>query len=316
MTDSKMISIIVPCCNEEYNVLNFYREVTNVLHNLNFDYEIIFIDDGSTDNTNNILIALSNEDKKHIKYISFTRNFGKEAAMYAGLKYSKGDFVTIMDADLQHPPKLLPTMIEILENSNYDNVSTMCKKYSNDQKLYGFLVKIFYGIMNKISDVNIVHGAKDFCLMRRNMVDAVLKLCEYERFSKGIFQWVGYKTYWLECEHIKRIHGKSKWCLKNLLKYALSGISDFSVKPLFLSLFLGLLLTTLPFLLILLCVIKSLFFHMVINSTIFIVLVLLFVGGIELLCVGILSYYVAKIFKEVKNRPNYIIKESNLNYDK
>ena len=236
--------------------------------------------------------------------------------MYAGLKYSKGDFVTIMDADLQHPPKLLPTMIEILENSNYDNVSTMCKKYSNDQKLYGLLVKIFYGIMNKISDVNIVHGAKDFCLMRRNMVDAVLKLCEYERFSKGIFQWVGYKTYWLECEHIKRIHGKSKWCLKNLLKYALSGISDFSVKPLFLSLFLGLLLTTLPFLLILLCVIKSLFFHMVINSTIFIVLVLLFVGGIELLCVGILSYYVAKIFKEVKNRPNYIIKESNLNYDK
>lgn len=316
MTDSKIISIIVPCCNEEDNVLNFYREVTNVLHNLNFDYEIIFIDDGSTDNTNNILIALSNEDKKHIKYISFTRNFGKEAAMYAGLKYSKGDFVTIMDADLQHPPKLLPTMIEILENSNYDNVSTMCKKYSNDQKLYGFLVKIFYGIMNKISDVNIVHGAKDFCLMRRNMVDAVLKLCEYERFSKGIFQWVGYKTYWLECEHIKRIHGKSKWCLKNLLKYALSGISDFSVKPLFLSLFLGLLLTTLPFLLILLCVIKSLFFHMVINSTIFIVLVLLFVGGIELLCVGILSYYVAKIFKEVKNRPNYIIKESNLNYDK
>ena len=316
MTDSKIISIIVPCCNEEDNVLNFYREVTNVLHSLNFDYEIIFIDDGSTDNTNNILIALSNEDKKHIKYISFTRNFGKEAAMYAGLKYSKGDFVTIMDADLQHPPKLLPTMIEILENSNYDNVSTMCKKYSNDQKLYGFLVKIFYGIMNKISDVNIVHGAKDFCLMRRNMVDAVLKLCEYERFSKGIFQWVGYKTYWLECEHIKRIHGKSKWCLKNLLKYALSGISDFSVKPLFLSLFLGLLLTTLPFLLILLCVIKSLFFHMVINSTIFIVLVLLFVGGIELLCVGILSYYVAKIFKEVKNRPNYIIKESNLNYDK
>lgn len=316
MTDSKIISIIVPCCNEEDNVLNFYREVTNVLHNLNFDYEIIFIDDGSTDNTNNILIALSNEDKKHIKYISFTRNFGKEAAMYAGLKYSKGDLVTIMDADLQHPPKLLPTMIEILENSNYDNVSTMCKKYSNDQKLYGLLVKIFYGIMNKISDVNIVHGAKDFCLMRRNMVDAVLKLCEYERFSKGIFQWVGYKTYWLECEHIKRIHGKSKWCLKNLLKYALSGISDFSVKPLFLSLFLGLLLTTLPFLLILLCVIKSLFFHMVINSTIFIVLVLLFVGGIELLCVGILSYYVAKIFKEVKNRPNYIIKESNLNYDK
>ena len=316
MTDSKIISIIVPCCNEEDNVLNFYREVTNVLHNLNFDYEIIFIDDGSTDNTNNILIALSNEDKKHIKYISFTRNFGKEAAMYAGLKYSKGDFVTIMDADLQHPPKLLPTMIEILENSNYDNVSTMCKKYSNDQKLYGFLVKIFYEIMNKISDVNIVHGAKDFCLMRRNMVDAVLKLCEYERFSKGIFQWVGYKTYWLECEHIKRIHGKSKWCLKNLLKYALSGISDFSVKPLFLSLFLGLLLTTLPFLLILLCVIKSLFFHMVINSTIFIVLVLLFVGGIELLCIGILSYYVAKIFKEVKNRPNYIIKESNLNYDK
>ena len=316
MTDSKIISIIVPCCNEEDNVLNFHREVTNVLHNLNFDYEIIFIDDGSTDNTNNILIALSNEDKKHIKYISFTRNFGKEAAMYAGLKYSKGDLVTIMDADLQHPPKLLPTMIEILENSNYDNVSTMCKKYSNDQKLYGFLVKIFYGIMNKISDVNIVHGAKDFCLMRRNMVDAVLKLCEYERFSKGIFQWVGYKTYWLECEHIKRIHGKSKWCLKNLLKYALSGISDFSVKPLFLSLFLGLLLTTLPFLLILLCVIKSLFFHMVINSTIFIVLVLLFVGGIELLCVGILSYYVAKIFKEVKNRPNYIIKESNLNYDK
>ncbi|MDD7474188.1 MAG: glycosyltransferase family 2 protein [Bdellovibrionota bacterium] len=316
MTDSKIISIIVPCCNEEDNVLNFYREVTNVLQSLNFDYEIIFIDDGSTDNTNNILIALSNEDKKHIKYISFTRNFGKEAAMYAGLKYSKGDFVTIMDADLQHPPKLLPTMIEILENSNYDNVSTMCKKYSNDQKLYGFLVKIFYGIMNKISDVNIVHGAKDFCLMRRNMVDAVLKLCEYERFSKGIFQWVGYKTYWLECEHIKRIHGKSKWCLKNLLKYALSGISDFSVKPLFLSLFLGLLLTTLPFLLILLCVIKSLFFHMVINSTIFIVLVLLFVGGIELLCVGILSYYVAKIFKEVKNRPNYIIKESNLNYDK
>ena len=316
MTDSKIISIIVPCCNEEDNVLNFYREVTNVLHNLNFDYEIIFIDDGSTDNTNNILIALSNEDKKHIKYISFTRNFGKEAAMYAGLKYSKGDFVTIMDADLQHPPKLLPTMIEILENSNYDNVSTMCKKYSNDQKLYGLLVKIFYGIMNKISDVNIVHGAKDFCLMRRNMVDAVLKLCEYERFSKGIFQWVGYKTYWLECEHIKRIHGKSKWCLKNLLKYALSGISDFSVKPLFLSLFLGLLLTTLPFLLILLCVIKSLFFHMVINSTIFIVLVLLFVGGIELLCIGILSYYVAKIFKEVKNRPNYIIKESNLNYDK
>ena len=316
MTDPKIISIIVPCCNEEDNVLNFYREVTNVLHSLNFDYEIIFIDDGSTDNTNNILIALSNEDKKHIKYISFTRNFGKEAAMYAGLKYSKGDFVTIMDADLQHPPKLLPTMIEILENSNYDNVSTMCKKYSNDQKLYGFLVKIFYGIMNKISDVNIVHGAKDFCLMRRNMVDAVLKLCEYERFSKGIFQWVGYKTYWLECEHIKRIHGKSKWCLKNLLKYALSGISDFSVKPLFLSLFLGLLMTTLPFLLILLCVIKSLFFHMVINSTIFIVLVLLFVGGIELLCVGILSYYVAKIFKEVKNRPNYIIKESNLNYDK
>ena len=299
MTDSKIISIIVPCCNEEDNVLNFYREVTNVLHSLNFDYEIIFIDDGSTDTTNNILIALLNEDKKHIKYISCTRNFGKEAAMYAGLKYSKGDFVTIMDADLQHPPKLLPTMIEILENSNYDNVSTMCKKYSNDQKLYRLLVKIFYGIMNKISDVNIVHGAKDFCLMRRNMVDAVLKLCEYERFSKGIFQWVGYKTYWLECEHIKRIHGKSKWCLKNLLKYALSGISDFSVKPLFLSLFLGLLLTTLPFLLILLCVIKSLFFHMVINSTIFIVLVLLFVGGIELLCIGILSYYVAKIFKEV-----------------
>lgn len=302
------INIVVPCYNEEENVPIFFKEVTNVLVELKFHYVIIFVNDGSTDDTLNIIKKLADNDKEHVKYISFSRNFGQESAMYAGLKHTKGDLVTIMDADLQHPPKLLPKMIEILENENFDNVAVRRVSFG---KLSVFSRECFVKVIKAFSEICIVNGATDFRLMKRKMVDAVLQLSEYERFSKGIFQWIGFKTFWIECENVKRINGESKWGFKKLLKYGLSGFMDFSVKPLFLSLLLGIILIFSSLFLLLFMLIRNLLMSISIGNDVLIVLAMIFIGGIQLFCVGILSYYVAKIFKEVKNRPHYIIDESS-----
>ncbi|MDY2889683.1 MAG: glycosyltransferase family 2 protein [Candidatus Caccosoma sp.] len=311
---SKLISIIVPCFNEQEALPIFYETIIPYLNRLNTDYEILFIDDGSKDNTPNIIKDIATNDK-NIKYIIFSRNFGKEAAMYAGLKNSKGDYVAVMDVDLQDPPEKLLEMYDILENEDYDCVATRRVTRKGEPKIRSFFARQFYRLINKISQTEIVDGARDYRLMKRCMVDAILKMSEYNRFSKGIFSFVGFKTKWLEYENIQRCAGVTKWSFKKLFIYAIEGIIAFTLAPLYFIIKLGLFLLAADFIALLTFIVLAICNINCFKSYVILILCLAFFTAILLICLGVVALYQAKIYSEVKNRPIYIGKETNIEND-
>ena len=306
------ISIIISCYNEEKTVKLFYKEIENVrkkeFNDIEFEY--IFVDDGSKDNTLSIIKELNKNDKK-VRYISFSRNFGKEAAMYAGLKESKGDYVTLMDADLQDPPSLLRKMYDIIKNEGYDAVGTRRISRKGEPCIRSFFARIFYKIINKISNIEMVDGARDYRLMTRQVVNSILELTEYNRYSKGLWSFVGFNIKWLEYENVERIAGETKWSFWKLFKYAIEGITAFSTMPLVISSFIGLLFCFIAFILILFIIFKTLIFGDPTGGWPSLVCIIFFVSGIQLFSLGVIGQYLSKTYLEVKNRPIYIVKEKN-----
>lgn len=304
------LSLIVPCYNEQEALPIFYNETVKVLKNISCEYELIFVNDGSKDNTLNILKNLAANDSSVI-YISFSRNFGKEAAMYAGFCNANGDYVAVMDADMQDPPSLLPQMLEILSSGEYDSVATRRVSRVGEPKIRSWFARMFYKIINKISDADIVDGARDFRLMKREMADAIVSMGEYNRFSKGIFGWIGFKTYWLPYENVERVAGETKWSFWKLLKYSIDGIVNFSQVPLSIASWFGIFMTALSFLALVFIVVRQLIFGDPVAGWASTVCTIVFVGGIQLFCIGIMGQYIAKIYMESKKRPHYIVGETN-----
>lgn len=306
-----LISIIVPCFNEREALPLFYQAVCGIASGLTgYEMEFIFVDDGSRDGTDRLLRELAQKDAR-IRYLILSRNFGKEAAMYAGLEHASGDYVGIMDADLQDPPELLYKMVKLLAEGQYDCAAARRVTRKGEPVIRSFFARCFYKLMRKISKVEIVDGARDFRLMTRQMTDAVLDMREYNRFSKGIFGWVGFKTGWLEYENAERIAGETKWSFWKLLKYSFDGIAAFSTVPLAFASFLGILLCIVSFLGIIFIIIRQLIFHNSAFGWPSLVCILLLVSGLQLLCIGIVSQYLAKTYLEVKRRPIYILKEDS-----
>ena len=305
------ISIIVPCFNEEESLPLFYAEMEKIKFQLNDHFEYIFVNDGSKDRTLAILREL-NQKNNSVRYLSFSRNFGKEAALYAGLKHATGDLVTVMDADLQDPPELLLTMKSMLEkNPDLDCVGTRRTTRDGEPPIRSFFAKMFYKLINKISQVEMVDGARDFRLMRRQMVDAILEVSEYNRFSKGIFAWVGFKTEYLEYKNVERVAGKTSWSFWQLLNYSLEGIINFSDAPLTIAFWGGVVACLLAFFLIMIVIVRTLIFGDPTSGWPSMVSIILFLGGFQLLTVGILGKYIGKIFMETKKRPIYVVKEKS-----
>ena len=307
-----LLSIVVPCYNEEETILSFYQEVMKIKEQMPpLNFEFIFVNDGSSDNTLKQLKILENKDQKQVKYLSFSRNFGKEAALYAGLKHATGDLITVMDADLQDPPSLLPEMYRLITEQNYDCIGTRRKNREGEPKIRSFFAKKFYKIINKISDVQIVDGARDFRLMKRQMVDAILELQEYNRFSKGLFSWVGFDTFYLEYENVERQEGKSSWSFGQLFMYSLDGIIAFSEFPLIISAVVGMLSFILAIIALIFIVFRALIFGDPTSGWPSLVCIILALGGLQLFCLGILGQYLGKTFLETKKRPIYILKEKS-----
>lgn len=307
-----MISIIVPCYREEEALPIFYNEITKIFQSMSEQsYELVLVNDGSTDNTLKVMRELASKDS-HIKYLSFSRNFGKESAMYAGFCNAHGDYVAVMDADMQDPPALLPKMLSILETGEYDSVATKRASRRGEPPIRSFFAKLFYKLINMISDADIVDGARDFRLMRKEMVDAIVSMSEYNRFSKGIFGWIGFRTYWLSYENIERVAGETKWSFWKLFKYALDGILNFSLTPLIISSWMGILMTSISFIMLFYIIIKKLIFDNPVAGWASTASIILLVGGVNLFCLGIMGQYVARIYMETKNRPHYIVSETNI----
>ena len=305
------MTIIVPCYNEEEALPYFYEEISKIRQQLTeISLKLLFINDGSTDNTLATLKKLASSANS-VYYISFSRNFGKEAAIYAGLRNSTSDYTAIMDADLQDPPSLLPEMAKILESGEYDSVATRRVSRDGEPPIRSFCARQFYKLINKISDSDIVDGARDYRLMKREMVDAIVKMGENNRFSKGIFGWIGYRTYWYPYENVERAAGETKWNFFQLLKYSIDGIVSFSHVPLSIASWCGLLFTGLSFLAILFIVIRRLVFGDPVQGWASTCCVIIFIGGIQLFSMGIIGQYIAKIFAETKHRPHYIISEAS-----
>lgn len=304
-----LISVIVPCYNEQETIHIFYNEINLLSQNMKEDFEFIFVNDGSKDDTLKILKRLSIEDHR-VKYISFSRNFGKEAAMYAGFTASTGDYIAVMDSDLQDPPHLLPDMLKYLQEG-YDCVATRRVTRKGEPPIRSFFARLFYKLINKISNVDIVDGARDFRLMTAKMKDAILSLKEYNRFSKGIFGWVGFNTKWLEYENIQRVAGETKWNFWKLFLYSIDGIVAFSTAPLILSSLFGILFCLLAAIMIAVIIVKTLIFNDPVSGWPSLACIIFFIGGVQLLCIGIIGQYLSKTYLETKNRPKYIIKESN-----
>ena len=305
-----MITLIVPCYNEQESLPIFYREVTAVVQRMESEYELLFVDDGSKDQTLMILRELAAQDS-HVKYFSFSRNFGKEAAMYAGFCNVSGDYIAVMDADMQDPPSLLPQMMKILESGEYDSVATRRADRTGEPPIRSWFAKRFYHMINKISDADIVDGARDFRLMRREMVDTIVSMGEYNRFSKGIFSRIGFRTYWLPYENIERAAGQTKWNFWMLFKYAIDGIINFSQAPLSIASWFGIAMTLLSFFFLFVIVIRRAVFGDPVAGWASTVCVIVFIGGIQLFCLGIMGQYIAKTYLETKNRPHFIISETN-----
>ena len=312
----QLLSVVVPCYNEEDALPYFYEAIRSVSEKMNYlNFEYIFVNDGSKDKTLEIVKEYAKKDKR-VRYVSFSRNFGKEAGIIAGLKASRGDYVTIMDADLQDPPELLEEMYHYIKEEEYDSVATRRATRKGEPVLRSLFANIFYKIINKLSKVKMVPGARDYRLMTRQVVDAVLSLPECTRYSKGIFEFVGFKTKWLSYDNIERVAGKSKWNFWSLFMYAIEGITAFSTAPLLLAALLGTLFCFLAFIFIVIIVIKTCIFGDVVSGWPSIVCIILFMGGIQLLTIGIIGQYLSKDYLEAKNRPMYIIKETEKENDK
>lgn len=305
-----LLSVIVPCYNEEESVALFYEELTKndpFLQGKNIDLELIYIDDGSRDGTVSEVKKLRERDKR-VHLVSFSRNFGKESAMYAGLEKSKGDYVVMMDVDLQDPPSLLPEMFSYLEQG-YDSVATRRVSRRGEPPIRSFFARCFYRLMKKISKTEIMDGARDYRLMTRQMVDAILSMQEYNRFTKGIFGWVGFQTKWLEYENVERAKGETKWSFWKLLKYSIDGILAFSTAPLMIASFMGVFFCIVAFLMILFIIVRKLIFGDPVSGWPSLVCIILMTSGVQFFCTGILGQYLAKAYMEVKKRPIYLVKE-------
>lgn len=306
------ITIVVPCYNEEKAIPYFYEEIQRVKKLMpEVKLELLLVDDGSKDGTLKQFHTLKEKDAS-VKYISFSRNFGKEAAIYAGLEKAKGDYVAIMDADLQDPPALLPQMYDALTKEGYDSAATRRVTRKGEPPIRSFFARKFYKLMNKISDVELMDGARDFRLMNRKYVDALLSLKEYNRFSKGLFGWVGFKTKWIEFENVERVAGETKWSFWKLFKYSVEGIVAFSEAPLYIASYLGALMSVVGFLAMLFIIIRQLLFHNSAYGWASMVCIIILIGGIQLLCIGILGLYFSKMYLETKKRPIYIASEEAL----
>lgn len=305
------ISIVVPMYNEQESLGILYKELNCVTDTLpEYEFEYLFVNDGSSDATLAEIRQLAEKDKR-VRYVSFSRNFGKEAALYAGLKNATGDYVATMDADLQDPPALLPQMIAMIEAGDCDNVATRRVNRKGEPPIRSFFAKCFYKVMRHLSHIEIADGARDYRLMSRAMVDSIVSVSEYNRFSKGIFAWVGYETKWLEFENVERSAGETKWSFWKLVRYSFDGIINFSDTPIRISSYLGLLLTVLSFVAIIMEVIRALVFGDPVAGWPSLVCIITFIGGIQLFCMGIMGQYIAKTYMEVKRRPHYIVKETN-----
>ncbi|WP_270737576.1 glycosyltransferase family 2 protein [Streptococcus anginosus] len=305
------ISVIIPCYYEEETIPLFYAEMEKIKSQIDDNFEYIFVNDGSKDRTLQVLRDLNQADK-NVHYLSFSRNFGKEAALYAGLKHATSDLVTVMDADLQDPPGLLLTMKSMLEkNPDLDCVGTRRTTRDGEPLIRSFFARMFYKLINKISQVEMVDGARDFRLMRRQMVDAILEVSEYNRFSKGIFAWVGFETEYLEYKNVERVAGQTSWNFWQLFNYSLEGIINFSDAPLTIAFLAGILACIVAFVLMLIVIVRTLIFGDPTSGWPSMVSIILFLGGFQLLTIGILGKYVGKIFMETKKRPVYVIKEKS-----
>lgn len=308
---SKLCSCIVPCFNEEEIIPLYYEEMQKVRKQEEgkIDFEIIFIDDGSKDKTLEVIKKLSEQDEC-IHYVSFSRNFGKEAAMYAGFEHANGEYVVTMDVDLQDPPHLIPEMIRSIEEEGYDSVATRRVTRKGEPPIRSFFARRFYGLINKISDADIVDGARDFRMMKRDMVNAILSMPEYNRFTKGIFGWVGFKTKWIEFENVERAAGETKWSFWKLFRYALEGIIAFSTVPLTIVSLIGVIVCIIAFLFLLFVVIRAAIFGDPVAGWPSLICVISFLSGIQLLGIGVVGMYLSKTYLETKKRPIYIKKES------
>ena len=305
----KKISLIVPCYNEEKGLPIFDKEISKVVEQMNqYKFEIIYIDDGSKDKTLELLRVFA-QKRNYVRYISFSRNFGKEAAMYAGFYNATGDYIAVMDSDLQDPPELLPKMVDILESEEYDSVATRRINREGEPVIRSFCARMFYKIINKISDADVVDGARDYRLMKKDMVDVIVEMGERNRFSKGIFGWIGFRTYWLPFENVERAAGETKWSFWKLLKYSIEGIVSFSQVPLNIASWMGILCTGISFLTIVFIVVRKLIWGDPVQGWASNMCVMIFLGGIQLFCLGVMGQYIGKTYTETKKRPHYIVSE-------
>lgn len=304
------ISVIVPCYNEEQAIPYFYEEIKKISSKMNkLDFEYIFVNDGSSDNTLDIVKEYAKEDDR-VRYVSFSRNFGKEAAMLAGLRHSEGDYVTLMDADLQDPPKLLIEMYDLIKKEGYDCVGTRRVTRKGEPPIRSMFARAFYKIINKMSKTEMVDGARDYRLMTRQVVDAIISMDEYNRYSKGIFSFVGFKTKWLEYENVERVAGETKWSFWKLFIYALEGITAFSTVPLIFSAVIGFIFCIISFIMIIVIIIKTLALGDPVSGWPSLVCIIFFISGIQLFCMGVIGQYLSKTYLETKKRSIYIVKES------
>ena len=304
-----LLSIVVPCYNEEESVELFLNEIQSILSDYNF--EVIFVNDGSSDNTLKVIKDLA-DSNSNIKYLSFSRNFGKESAIYAGLSNANGDLVCLIDADLQHPPSLIPEMIESICAGEADVVAARRTSRKGESRVKSFFSHMFYKVFNRVSQITLVEGATDFRVMKRIVVDAVLDLPEYNRFSKGLFQWVGFETKWIAYENVERVAGESAWSFRQLVRYSIEGVVAFTTIPLTIVIFLGTILSVVAFLYMLFIIIKYLIYSDPVQGFATTMSVILLLGGIQLLSIGALGKYLEKTYTETKKRPIYIVRESNI----
>lgn len=305
-----LLSVIVPCYNEEESVALFYQELIKndpFFSEKEIELELLYIDDGSRDGTVREVKKLRENDER-VRLVSFSRNFGKEAAMFAGLEKAKGDYVVMMDVDLQDPPSLLPEMFAGLEEG-YDSVATRRVNRKGEPPVRSFFARRFYGLMKRISQTEMMDGARDYRLMTRQMVDAILSMQEYNRFTKGIFGWVGFRTKWLEYENVERAKGETKWNFWKLLMYSFDGIVAFSTAPLLISSLMGVLLCVVAFVMIIFTIVRKIIFGDPVSGWPSLVCIILLTSGIQFFCTGILGQYLAKTYMEVKRRPIYLVRE-------
>lgn len=307
------ISVVVPCYNEEKALPLFYEELKKNITDFsrNVEFEVLLVNDGSKDNTLNVIKNLAKKDDR-IKYISFSRNFGKEAAIYAGLENASGDYVTLMDADLQDPPSLLKEMYKSVTDEDYDAVGTRRVDRKGEPIIRSFFARLFYKLINKMTNFEMVDGARDYVFMKRNVVDSILSLKEYNRYSKGLFSFVGFNVKWIEYQNIKRVAGETKWSFWKLTKYALEGITAFSTTPLLISSGIGLLFCLISFLLILIIIFKTLILGDPTSGWPSLVCIIFMVSGIQMFSLGIIGQYLSKTYLEVKKRPLFFIKDTNI----